>query len=79
VLAVEPGKVLSGTWDFKHDDAAYNLKSVVTLTLTPTSRGTHPQMEQAGFRPEQKQASGGARHGWQQFLEKLDQVLAEAN
>jgi uncharacterized protein YndB with AHSA1/START domain len=79
VLAVEQGKMLSYTWDFKHDDAAYNLKSVVTFTLTPTSRGTHLRMEHAGFRPEQKQASGGARHGWQQFLEKLDQVLAEAN
>lgn len=77
VLTVEPGKTLSYTWDFKHDDAAYNLKSIVTFTLTPTSTGTHLRMEQAGFRPEQKQASGGARHGWQQFLEKLDTVLAE--
>lgn len=79
VLAIEPGKTLSYTWDFKHDDAAYNLKSVVTFTLTPTRAGTHLRMEQQGFRPDQKQASGGARHGWQQFFEKLDKVLAEAN
>ncbi len=37
VLAVEPNKTLSYTWDHAHDDAAYNLKSVVTFTLTPTS------------------------------------------
>jgi len=37
VLAVEPNRTLSYTWDFAHDDAAFNLKSVVTFTLTPTS------------------------------------------
>lgn len=79
VRAIESGKMLSYTWDFKHDDAAYNLQSVVTFTLTPTRAGTHLRMEQPGFRPDQKQASRGARHGWQQFLEKLDKVLAETN
>jgi uncharacterized protein YndB with AHSA1/START domain len=34
-------------------------------------------MEQSGFRPDQKQAIGGAQHGWQQFLAKLEQVLAK--
>ena len=76
VLTVDPGKTLAYTWDFKHDDAAYNLKSVVTFTLTPTSTGTHLRMEQAGFRPDQKQASGGAVHGWTQFLGNLEKVLA---
>jgi uncharacterized protein YndB with AHSA1/START domain len=42
VLAIEPNRMLSYTWNFAHDDAAYNLKSVVTFTLTPTSKGTHP-------------------------------------
>jgi len=41
VLAVEPNRTLSYTWNFAHDDAAYNLKSVVTFTLTPTSTGTY--------------------------------------
>ena len=63
VLAVEPNKTLSYTWNFAHDDAAYNLKSVVTFTLTPTSTGTHLRMEQSGFRPDQKQAYGGAKAG----------------
>jgi uncharacterized protein YndB with AHSA1/START domain len=76
VLAIEPNRMLSYTWNFAHDDAAFNLQSVVTFTLTRSGSGTLLRMEQAGFRPEQKQASGGARHGWGQFLDKLDQLLA---
>ena len=76
VLTIEPHKTLSYTWNFAHDDAAFNLKSVVTFTLTPTPAGTRLRMVQSGFRPDQKQAHGGANHGWQQFFAKLDQVLA---
>ena len=72
VLAVEPNKTLSYSW------AAYGLESTVTWTLTPTSTGTHLRMEQSGFRADQQQAYQGAKHGWQQFLAKLDQVLAQA-
>jgi len=74
VLAVEPNRTLSYTWNFAHDDPAFDLRSVVTFTLTPKGAGTHLRMEQAGFGPEQKQAIGGARHGWQQFLAKLERV-----
>jgi uncharacterized protein YndB with AHSA1/START domain len=77
VLAIEPNRTLSYTWNFKHDDAAYDLKSVVTFTLTPTAAGTHLRMEQSGFRPDQKQAFGGAKSGWRQFFANLDQVLAQ--
>ncbi len=77
VLAVEPNRTLAYTWNFKHEDAAYNLTSVVTFTLTPTSAGTHLRMEQAGFRPDQKQAFHGARAGWQQFFANLEQTLGE--
>ena len=77
VLAVEPNKTLSYTWNFAHDDAAYNLQSVVTFTLTPTRTGTHLRMEQQGFRPDQKQAFGGAYAGWKQFFEKLEKVLGQ--
>lgn len=76
VLAIEPNRRLSYTWNLAHADAAYNLASVVTFTLTPTRTGTHLRMEQSGFRPDQKQAFGGARQGWQQFLGKLEQVVA---
>jgi uncharacterized protein YndB with AHSA1/START domain len=79
VLAVEPNKTLSYTWNFKHGDAAYDLKSVVTFTLSPAGAGTHLRMEQSGFRPDQKQAYGGAKVGWQQFFAKLEQVLARTN
>ena len=70
VVAVEPNKMLSYTW------GVFDLESVVTWTLTPTSTGTHLRMEQSGFRPDQEQAYQGAKYGWQQFFAKLEQVLA---
>ena len=73
VLAVEPNQTLSYTWD------AYDLKSVVTWTLTPTSTGTHLRMEQSGFRPDQPQYYQGAKGGWQQFFAALEQVLARTD
>ena len=65
VMAIEPNKSLSYTW------AAYGLESVVTWTLTPAGTGTHLRMEQEGFKPDQKQAFHGARHGWQEFFAGL--------
>jgi uncharacterized protein YndB with AHSA1/START domain len=79
VLIVEPNRTLSYTWNHAHDDAAFNLQSVVTFTLTPTSTGTLLRMEQSGFRPDQRQAFGGARGGWQQFFANLERVLARTD
>ena len=79
VLAVEPNRTLTYTWNFSHDDPAYDLRSVVTFTLVPTDTGTRLRVEQSGFRPDQKQAFGGARAGWQQFLAKLEEVLARTD
>ena len=76
VLFIDPNRTLTYSWDFAHDDAAYSLRSVVTLTLTPTSTGTHLRMEQSGFRPDQPKALGGAKVGWRNFLANLEQVLA---
>ena len=70
VLEVEPNKVLSYTW------GAMGLASVVTWTLTPSGKGTHLRMEQAGFRPDQQQAYQGAKFGWQKFFANLEQVVA---
>jgi uncharacterized protein YndB with AHSA1/START domain len=70
VMEVEPNKTLSYSW------GAMGLESVVTWTLTPTGTGTQLRMVHAGFRPDQEQAFRGAGYGWQQFLAKLDQVLA---
>jgi len=75
VLAVEPNKTLSYTWNLAHQDPAFDLRSVVTFTLTPTPTGTHLRMEQSGFRPEQRRAYGGAKMGWPRFFEKLEQLL----
>jgi uncharacterized protein YndB with AHSA1/START domain len=75
VLAVEPHRTLAYRWDFKHADPAFDLRSVVTFTLTPTAAGTHLRMEQAGFRPDQKQANAGAVAGWHGFLARLDAVV----
>ena len=73
VLAVEPNKALSYTW------GSLGVKSVVTLTLTPTSTGTHLRMEQSGFRSDQPQNYQGAKYGWQKFFAKLEQVLARTD
>jgi uncharacterized protein YndB with AHSA1/START domain len=75
VLTVEPDRSLSYTWDYAHEDAAYDLRSVVTFTLVPTGSGTLVLMEQQGFRPEQKQALGGANAGWREHLANLERVL----
>ncbi|MBX4929181.1 SRPBCC family protein [Rhizobium binae] len=72
VLEVEPNKTLSYSWE------GHGLESVVTWTLTPTGTGTHLRMEQSGFRPDQRQAYGGARSGWTQFFANLEQVLARS-
>jgi uncharacterized protein YndB with AHSA1/START domain len=78
VLVVEPNETLSYTWNFSHADAAYQLQSVVTFTLTPTAGGTHLHVEQKGFRSDQKQALGGAVHGWRAMFDKLEGVLARS-
>jgi uncharacterized protein YndB with AHSA1/START domain len=70
VLAVEPNKTLSYTW------GVFDLKSIVTWTLTPTSMGTHLRMEQSGFPPDQPRYYQGAKVGWPQFFANLEQVLA---
>jgi uncharacterized protein YndB with AHSA1/START domain len=70
VLAVEPNKTLTYTWDSK------GLESVVTWTLTPTSSGTRLRMEQSGFRPDQQQYHQGAKGGWPRFFAALEEVLA---
>jgi uncharacterized protein YndB with AHSA1/START domain len=73
VMEVEPNRTLSYTW------GAMGLDSVVTWTLSSTGAGTHLRMEHAGFRPDQEQAFRGAQFGWQQFLGKLEQILARAD
>ena len=76
VLAVEPHKTLSYTWNASGDEAAGGLKTVVTWTLTPTNGGTLVRMEQSGFRPDEEANFQGARYGWQKNLDGLARVIA---
>lgn len=78
VLTIEPNRTLAYTWGSTSDNPAFSVKSVVTFTLTPTRTGTLLRMEQSGFRPDQKQAFGGALMGWQKFLANLEEVAARA-
>jgi uncharacterized protein YndB with AHSA1/START domain len=71
VLKIQPHESLSYSW------AAHGLESIVTWTLTATSKGTNLRMEQTGFRPDQEQAYRGAKMGWGAFFAKLEQVLAQ--
>jgi uncharacterized protein YndB with AHSA1/START domain len=70
-MEIEAQRKLSYTWvvgDF--------LDTVVTFTLTPTATGTQLSLVQSGFKPDQKQNSGGARYGWKMMGEKLLDLLA---
>ncbi len=69
VLTVEENRMLSYSW------AAMGLDSVVTFTLSPTRTGTHLKLEQTGFKPGMAQAYGGARIGWNNFLDRLGHLL----
>jgi uncharacterized protein YndB with AHSA1/START domain len=69
-VAIEAERKLSYTWTVPF------LDTVVTFTLTPTPSGTRLSLVQSGFRPDQKQASGGARYGWKMMGGKLIDLLA---
>lgn len=76
ILDVDPGRTLSYSWNHPHTDPAFNLESIVTFTLEPAPAGTLLRVEQVGFRPEQKQAFGGAKAGWRVHLENLEKLVA---
>jgi uncharacterized protein YndB with AHSA1/START domain len=71
-VEIETHRKLSYTWVV--GDMALN--TVVTFTLTPTASGTLLSIVQSGFKPEQKQAFGGARYGWKMMGGKLVDLLA---
>jgi uncharacterized protein YndB with AHSA1/START domain len=73
VLEVEEQKRLSYAWVV----GDMEIDTVVTFTLTPTESGTRLSLVQSGFRPDQKQASGGARYGWKMMSGKLVDLLGK--
>ena len=68
-LEIEPPRLLSWRW------VVGDIDTVVTLTVTPTAAGTRLAVEQSGFRPDQKQNSGGARYGWKMMGGRLAELL----
>jgi uncharacterized protein YndB with AHSA1/START domain len=71
ILAIEPHRTLSYAWVV----GDMHLDTVVTFTLTPTGSGTRLSLVQSGFKPDQKQNSGGARYGWKMMGGKLVDLL----
>jgi uncharacterized protein YndB with AHSA1/START domain len=69
VRVVDPLKRLSYSW------SSMGVDFLVLWTLTPTAGGTHLNMEQSGFGPDQQKAYGGAKYGWRNFFNRLEQVL----
>ena len=72
VLAVEPNKRLSYAWNTSGAHAEAVLKTVVSFTLVPTSRGTHGTI---GFPFSGRGNYRGASYGWQKFLSGLARVV----
>jgi uncharacterized protein YndB with AHSA1/START domain len=70
LLEIEAQRKISYTW------AVPSLDTVVTFTLTPTASGTRVSLVQSGFKPDQKQAFGGARYGWKMMGGQLVDLLA---
>jgi uncharacterized protein YndB with AHSA1/START domain len=72
ILAIEKHRKLSYTWVVGDMD----INTVVTFTLTPTATGTRLSLVQSGFKPDQRQNFGGARHGWKMMGGRLASLLA---
>lgn len=70
-LEIEAQRKLSYTW------VVGEIDTVVLFTLTPTMAGTRLSIVQSGFKPDQKQAFGGARYGWTMMGERLVELLMQ--
>ena len=71
VIEVDPHRTITYSWVA----GDMELDTVVTFTLTPTESGTRLSLVQSGFKPTQKQASGGARYGWRLMGGRLVDLL----
>jgi uncharacterized protein YndB with AHSA1/START domain len=67
---IESQRRLSWTW------VVGDIDTVVTFTLTPVPSGTRLSLVQSGFKPNQKQAFGGALYGWRMMSEQFVALLA---
>lgn len=64
ILASDPPKRLSYAWATAPGQAAPQLDTIVTWTLTPIEGGTRLALEHTGFQPGNEQAFAGAKLGW---------------
>jgi uncharacterized protein YndB with AHSA1/START domain len=78
VIEVDAPRRLSYTWVSGGEN--YPLHStVVTWTLTEAEGGiTRLHLEQSGFPSEARQEIGGAKYGWTNMLDQLQNLLASA-
>ena len=60
VLTIEPNRTLAYRWDFSHEDAAYDLKSVVTMTLTPPKASSSRLRSRARTGSSEASAAAGS-------------------
>jgi len=70
-VEIEPQRKLSYKWVV----GDMEIDTVVTFTLSPTPSGTLLSLVQSGFKPENKQAFGGQRYGWDMMGNKLVDLL----
>jgi uncharacterized protein YndB with AHSA1/START domain len=70
VLAIEPHKHLSYTWN------SGGLQTTVAWTLMQVEGGTRLRLEQSGFGPQDDNNYKGAAYGWQRNIDALEKVLA---
>lgn len=69
MLEIEPPRKLSYTW------VVGDIDTIVTFTLSPTTKGTRLSLVQSGFAPSQKKNFGGARYGWRMMGARLVELL----
>ena len=69
MLEIQERQKISWAW------VVGEIDTILTITLTPTDKGTHLEIVQSGFRTDQKQASGGARYGWKKMTGQLTDLL----
>lgn len=70
VLEVDEPHRLSYTW-------VSGIYTQVTWTLTESENGvTRLHLDQSGFETDAKREIGGAKYGWMQMLEQLQNLLA---
>jgi DNA-binding transcriptional ArsR family regulator len=77
VLAIEPNKTLSYTWDFKHDHAAYNLKSVVILRSRQRAQARAFAWSRRASGPIRSRLSAAPRPGPSSWLAIVSRLSAD--